>query len=221
MIRVVIADDQELVREGFRLILESHDDITVVAEAEDGSSAVAATCTHRPDVVLMDIRMPGLDGIAATREIRRQAPDTHVVMLTTFGDDRSLYEALKAGADGFLLKSGPRGQLAEAVHSVAAGTSLLSPELTRRLIASFVERQPPTDGIPEQLSELTERELEVLRLVCRGLSNSEIATQLFLTEATVKSHVGRVLQKIGVRDRVQAVIACYSCGFVQPEARRV
>ena len=218
MIRVVIADDQELVREGFRLILESHDDITVVAEAGDGSSAVEATRAHRPDVVLMDIRMPGLDGIAATREIQRQLPNTHVVMLTTFGDDRSLYEALKAGADGFLLKSGPRGQLPEAVRAVTTGASLLSPELTRRLIESFVERPPTPDGTPERLAELTERELEVLRLVCRGLSNAEIARELFLTEATVKSHVGRILLKMAVRDRVQAVIACYACGFAQPSS---
>jgi DNA-binding NarL/FixJ family response regulator len=216
LIRVVIADDQELVREGFRLILEANDDMTVVAEAEDGSGAVDATRMHRPDVVLMDIRMPGLDGVGATREIRRHGLEAHVVMLTTFGDDRSLYEALAAGADGFLLKSAPRGQLAEAVRTVTAGTNLLSPELTRRLIASFVQRPPMPEGTPEQLSELTERELEALRLVCRGLSNAEIAKELFLTEATVKSHVGHILQKLGVRDRVQAVIACYSCGFVQP-----
>jgi len=218
MIRVLIADDQALVRGGFRLILEAQKDIEVVGEAEDGRVALALARELEPDVVLMDIRMPELDGLEATRRLVADGASPRVLMLTTFGEDEYVYEAMKAGASGFLLKDVRPEQLAEAVHVVAAGDSLLAPAITQRLIAEFVRRPPPGSGSPTELSELTERELEVLKLIARGLSNGEIASALFVSEATVKTHVTHVLTKLKLRDRVQAVVLAYESGLVLPGA---
>lgn len=218
MIRVLIADDQDLVRAGFRMILESHDDIEVVGEAGNGREAVEAAQLLKPDVVLMDIRMPGLDGIDATRRLLERPHPPRVLMLTTFDLDQYVYEALKAGASGFMLKNAPPDRLAEAVRTVAEGDALLAPAITRRVIEEFVSR-PRADGeLPERLSELTDRELEVLRLIARGLSNAEIAESLFLSEATVKTHVNRVLTKLRLRDRTQATVLAYETGLVSPGA---
>jgi len=217
MTRVLLADDQALVRGGFRLILEAHDDIEVVGEAEDGLEAVEAALRTKPDVVLMDIRMPGIDGIEATRRLLERA--THpprVLMLTTFDLDEYLYGALQAGASGFLLKSVAPAGLADAVRTVASGEALLSPSLTRRLIEEHVRRPRfPATQHPE-LAELTEREHEVLRLLARGHSNAELANELVVTEATVKTHVTRVLAKLDLRDRMQAVVFAYESGLVLP-----
>jgi len=218
VIRVLIADDQALVRGGFRMILEAQKDIEVVGEADDGREAIARVEELRPDVVLMDIRMPGLDGLEATRRLVASAESVRVLMLTTFDLDEYVYEAMKAGASGFLLKDVRPEQLAEAVRVVAAGDTLLAPAITQRLIEEFVRRRPPGAGPPAQVSELTERELEVLRLVARGLSNAEIATTLFLSEATVKTHVTHILAKLNLRDRVQAVVLAYESGLVLPGA---
>ena len=215
MIRVLIADDQALVRGGFRMILDAQEDIEVVAEASDGQQALAQAQALEPDVVLMDIRMPELDGIEATRQLVSGNGSARVLMLTTFDLDEYVYEAMKAGASGFLLKDVRPEQLAEAVRVVAAGDSLLAPAITQRLIAEFVRRPPPGSGAPTELSELTERELEVLKLIARGLSNGEIATALFVSEATVKTHVTHVLTKLKLRDRVQAVVLAYESGLVQ------
>jgi DNA-binding NarL/FixJ family response regulator len=215
MIRVLIADDQTLVRGGFRLILDAQEDIEVVGEAADGREALALACELSPDVVLMDIRMPELDGLEATRRLLADGDAPRVLMLTTFGEDEYVYDAMKAGASGFLLKDLRPEQLAEAVRVAAAGDALLAPSITRRLIEEFVRRPPPGAGPPAELSELTERELEVLRLIARGLSNAEIAAKLFLSEATVKTHVTHVLTKLGLRDRVQAVVFAYESGLVQ------
>jgi len=217
-IRVLLADDQMLVRTGFQLILESVPDITVVAHAEDGQQAVNATRVHRPDVVLMDIQMPNLDGLEATRQILDQPdPTTRVLMLTTFEHDDYVFQALQAGASGFLLKSAPSDQLINAVRVVAGGEALLSPSVTRRVIAEFVHHPHPTTATrPPTLDTLTTRELEVLKLIARGLSNAEIATHLVVGEATVKTHVGRVLTKLGLRDRVQAVVFSYEHGLIKP-----
>ena len=212
MIRVALADDQELVRTGFRMILESEGDITVVGEAEDGSHAYEIVRRDRPDVVLMDVRMPVLDGIAATRRIVAAGLPTRVLVLTTFDLDEVVFEALRAGAAGFLLKTGPADDLVRAVRVVAAGDSLLSPSVTRRLVEEFARR--PSGAPPAALGDLTPRELDVLRLVARGLSNAEIATELFVEASTVKSHVASILAKLGVRDRVQAVVAAYESGLV-------
>ena len=211
-IRVVIADDQELVRTGFRKILESETDIDVVGEAADGSEAVEEALLRRPDVVLMDIRMPKLDGLEASR---RLAGTVRVLILTTFDLNEYVYEALRAGASGFLLKDAPADELIRAIRVVAEGEALLSPSITRRLIEEFARRPAPSER-PAALDELTAREIEVLKLVARGLSNSEIAKELYLSEATVKTHVGRILQKLDLRDRVQAVVLAYESGFVQP-----
>jgi DNA-binding NarL/FixJ family response regulator len=215
MIRVLIADDQALVRGGFRLILEAQKDIEVVGEAEDGRKALALARELSPDVVLMDIRMPELDGIEATRRLLADGDAPRVLVLTTFGEDEYVYDAMKAGASGFLLKDIRPEQLAEAVRVAAAGDSLLAPAITRRLIEEFVRRPPPGSGPPAELSNLTERELEVLMLIARGLSNAEIASTLFLSEATVKTHITHVLTKLNLRDRVQAVVLAYESGLVQ------
>jgi DNA-binding NarL/FixJ family response regulator len=216
VIRVLIADDQALVRGGFRMILDAQKDVEVVGEASDGREALAQARELDPDVVLMDIRMPELDGLEATRQLVSGDGSARVLMLTTFDLDEYVYEAMKAGASGFLLKDVRPEQLAEAVRVVAAGDSLLAPAITQRLIAEFVRRPPPGSGAPTELSELTERELEVLKLIARGLSNGEIASELFVSEATVKTHVTHVLSKLKLRDRVQAVVLAYESGLVLP-----
>ena len=220
MIKVVIADDHALLRDGLRGMLDAQGDMQVVGEAPDGIEAVDAAIALHPDVVVMDIRMPRLDGIEATRRIAAQGENApRVLVLTTFDLDEYVFEALRAGAGGFMLKDAPPGQLAEAVRTVAAGEALLAPALTRRLIERYVSR-PPADAVRrERFAELSDRELEVLRLLTRGLSNLEIGQQLFLSEATVKTHVTRVLGKLGVRDRVQAVVLAYESGLVQPGDR--
>ena len=216
MTTVLLADDQALVRGGFRLILDAQDDIEVVGEADDGRAAVERARELRPDVVLMDVRMPVLDGIAATRTVMRERLARSVLVLTTFDEDRVVYDALEAGASGFLLKTAPPAQLVDAVRIVAAGEALLAPSVTRRFIEDFVRRPPPGELAPERLRALTEREREVLALIAAGLSNAEIAAQLFLSGATVKTHVNRILSKLDLRDRVQAVVLAYECGLVRP-----
>jgi DNA-binding NarL/FixJ family response regulator len=218
MIRVLIADDQALVRGGFRLILEAQRDIEVVGEADDGREALAKARELEPDVVLMDIRMPELDGLEATRRLVAGGGAPRVLILTTFDLDEYVYEAMKAGASGFLLKDVRPEQLAEAVRVVACGEALLAPAITRRLVEEFVRRPPPGSRAPVALSDLTERELEVLRLVATGLSNAEIAASLFVSEATVKTHVTHILTKLRLRDRVQAVVLAYESGLIQPGA---
>lgn len=218
MIRVMLADDQTLVRAGFRSILEGEDDIEIVAEAGDGEQAVARARELRPDVVLMDIRMPVLDGLEATRRIIAdpRLADVRVVILTTFDLDDYVYEALRAGASGFLLKDASATELADAVRVVAAGDALLSPSVTRRLIAEFSRLGGPRAPSRKRLEELTERETEVLSLVARGLSNGEIAGRLVVAEQTVKTHFGRILMKLGLRDRPQAIVYAYEVGLVRP-----
>ena len=219
MIRVLIADDQALVRGGFRLILEAQKDIEVVGEAEDGEDALAQARDLRPDVVLMDIRMPKMDGLEATRRLLSANGESRVLVLTTLDADEYVYEAMKAGASGFLLKDVRPEQLADAVRVVASGDALLAPVITRRLIEDFVRRPPPGSGPPTELTELSERELDVLKLIAQGRSNAEIAAALFLSEATIKTHVTHILAKLRLRDRVQAVVLSYECGLVQPAAR--
>ena len=221
-IRLLIADDQALVRAGFRMILDAEPDLEIVAEASDGLEALAAVDKFTIDVALMDIRMPNLDGIEATRRLVERSPSTHVLMLTTFDLNEYVYEALRAGASGFLLKDTPAEQLAEGVRVVARGDALLAPSVTRRLLDEFArvggpdyaEPEPPPP--PPGLDELTARELEVFRLLARGRSNAEIAQELVVSETTVKTHVARVLMKLGVRDRVQAVVLAYESGVVGP-----
>jgi DNA-binding NarL/FixJ family response regulator len=218
-VRVLIADDQALVRRGFRMILESQPDIEIVGEAEDGAQAVALARELAPDIVLMDIRMPGIDGLEATRRLVLDGPaGVHVLVLTTFDADEYVYGALKAGAAGFLLKSAPPARLVEAVRLVASGEALLAPTITRRLIEGYVRRPAPGTRSPKEVEHLTDRELDVLRQIARGLSNAEIATALVVSEATVKTHVNRILQKLNLRDRVQAVVLAYETGLVQPGA---
>ena len=217
MIRVLIADDQELLRSGFAMILEAEGDITVVGEAEDGYAAVAASGQLAPDVVLMDIRMPGLDGIEATRRLRATAgPQPKILILTTFDFDEYLYQAMKSGASGFLLKDTPKNELVHAVRSVAAGDALLAPALTRRLIEQYVRRPPPGASGTAELAKLTERELQVLRCLGRGETNAQIAAQLHLSNATIRTHVSHILAKLNLRDRVQAVVVAYETGLIQP-----
>jgi DNA-binding NarL/FixJ family response regulator len=215
VIRVLVADDQALIRDSFRLLLDLEPDIEVVGEAGDGQEAVAQVRRLQPDVVLMDIRMPALDGLAATQALTRAGSTARVLILTTYDADEYLYDAMRAGACGFLLKDARRDQLADAVRTVASGESLLHPSLTRRLVERFVQGPPPGRR-PAALETLTDRETEVLTLVGRGLSNAEIARELFLGEATVKTHLGRVLTKLGLRDRVQAVVTAYETGLVRP-----
>jgi DNA-binding NarL/FixJ family response regulator len=214
-VRVLIADDQALVRAGFRRLIDSEPGIEVVAESGDGLEAVDAACRTRTDVVLMDIRMPRLDGLEATRRLLARRPGTRVLILTTFDLDEYVFDALRAGASGFLLKDAQPDELLAAIRVVAGGDALLAPSITRRLIAEFA-RRPTARSRPPELDELTARELEVLRLLARGLSNAEIAAELILGEATVKTHVGNVLMKLGLRDRVQAVVLAYECGLVEP-----
>ena len=215
MITTLIADDQELVRTGFRVVLEAEPDIEVVGEAENGAQAADLARRLAPDVVLMDVRMPLLDGIAATRRIRERTDGPRVLVLTTFDHDEHVYDALRAGASGFLLKDVKAAQLVDAIRTVAAGDALLAPAITRRLVAEFAARPEPRERPPE-LDELTPRELDVLRLVARGLSNGEIAQRLVVGEATVKTHMTRILMKLRLRDRVQAVVFAYETGVVTP-----
>jgi DNA-binding NarL/FixJ family response regulator len=213
-IRVLIADDQALMRTGFRMILDAQDDIEVVGEAIDGADAIRQFEKLAPDVVVMDVRMPTMDGIEATRRLAALERPARVLILTTFDLDDYVYEALRAGASGFLLKDRPSEELVAAVRVIAAGEALLAPSVTRRLIEEFARRAPaPTRT---ELDELTEREREVLVLMARGLSNAEIARALFVAETTVKTHVGRVLHKLRLRDRAQAVVLAYESGLVQP-----
>jgi DNA-binding NarL/FixJ family response regulator len=220
-IRVLLADDQELVRAGFRMILETQADIEVVGDAADGVEAVAATRRLQPDVVLMDIRMPKLDGLQATARIVGARSGSRVVILTTFDLDEYVYQALAAGASGFLLKNAPPEELIGAVRVVAAGDALLSPSVTRRVIEQFARLPPPgtTTTTTGALAGLTDRERQVLQLVARGLSNAEIAAELVVSDATVKTHVAHLLAKLGVRDRVQAVVLAYESGLVRPGIR--
>jgi DNA-binding NarL/FixJ family response regulator len=217
MIRVLIADDQQLVRSGFRLILECEEDIAVVAEAADGIEAVELTERMSPDVVLMDLRMPRLDGVQATERIVGDQPTMapRVLAVTTFDSDEHVFAALRAGASGFLLKDAPPEELTSAVRVVAAGDALLAPSVTRRVIEQFARQPVATQGLAH-VAELTSREREVLGLIARGLSNIEIAESLVIGEATVKTHVGRILLKLGIRDRAQAVVVAYESGLVRP-----
>ena len=216
MTTVLLVDDQQLVRTGFRLILDLEDDMTVVGEASDGQECLRLVAETQPDVVLMDVRMPVLDGIEATRRLSEAGSASRVLMLTTFDLDEYVYDAMRAGASGFLLKDAPREQLVSAVRVVARGEALLAPSVTKRLIEQFVRMPSPSDGVPEVMRELSTREREVLTLLVRGLSNAEIASRMILGEATVKTHVARLLAKLGVRDRMQAVILAYETGFIRP-----
>ena len=212
-IRVLVADDQPLVRSGFRMILDERPDIELAGEAEDGADAVELAKRLEPDVILMDVCMPRLDGVEATRRLVAAGTRAHSVILTTFDLDEYVYAALQAGASGFLLKDVRPEELVDAIRVVAAGNSLFGPAATRRLVERFA--QPPPEPTPA-LGELTEREREILRLLARGLSNAELARRLYLSEATVKTHVSAVLRKLGVRDRLQAVIAAYEGGLIRP-----
>ena len=212
-IRVLLADDQTLVRTGFRVILEAEGDIEVVAEADTGHEAIRQAQLARPDVILMDIRMPELDGLAATEQILRQADPPTIVVLTTFDQNEYVYRALRVGAAGFLLKDAPSSRLIAAVRAAATGDSLIDPVITRRMVERFVEPAQP-QALPPQLASLTDRELDVLRLLARGMANAEIAAELVVAETTVKTHVARILAKLGLRDRVQAVVLAYETGYV-------
>ena len=217
MIRVVVADDQLLVRAGLKMVLDAEPDIEVVGEAADGEQVLDVARRTQPDVVLMDIRMPVLDGLEAARRLLAREGAPRVLVLTTFDEEEYLYEALRAGTSGFLLKVSPPEQLIGAVRTVAAGNALIDPAVTRRVIAAF-GRRVATKPPPATLQELTARELEVLQLMARGLSNQEIAAELIVGDATVKTHVARVLMKLGLRDRVQAVVFAYEYGIVEPGA---
>lgn len=218
-ISVLIVDDEPLVRAGLRTILEPEGDIVVVGDAADGREALAKALSHGPDVVLMDVRMPRMDGLEATQRILEADDEAcpRIIVLTTFDLDQYLYGALRVGASGFLLKNAPPEQIVEAIRVVSAGDALLAPSITRRVIHEFARRSPQRDP-PAAIAELTARELETLKLMAQGLSNTEIATKLIVTEATVKSHVGRILMKLRLRDRVQAVVLAYETGLVHPGA---
>jgi DNA-binding NarL/FixJ family response regulator len=220
VISVLLADDQPLLRRGFRMILEAEDGLTVSGEAGDGAEAVDLARRLRPDVVLMDIRMPGTDGIEATRRITAAEPGVRVLVLTTFDLDEYAFGALRAGASGFLLKDVRPAELVAAVRAVASGDAVVSPRVTRRLLEEYAQQLPvdaaPAESRYPQLASLTEREREVLEVVAQGLSNTEIAATLYVSETTVKSHVGRILAKLGLRDRVQIVVLAYESGLVQP-----
>ena len=216
-IRVLVADDQSMVRAGFRMLLAGEDGIEVVAEASNGLEAVEKAARFGPNVVLMDIRMPELDGLEATRRILAADPTARVMILTTFDLDEYVYEALRAGASGFVLKDDPPEQLIAAVRIVAGGEALLSPSITKRVIKQFTRIPQPAP--PKQLDELTERELEVFRLIARGLSNAEIGRELFISDTTVKTHITHILQKLELRDRVQAVVLAYETGIFESDAR--
>jgi DNA-binding NarL/FixJ family response regulator len=218
-VRVVIADDEPLIRAGLQAIFEGAGGIEVVAVAATGEEAVAASRRHRPDVVLADIQMPRLDGLDAARQILAMTPAPKVIMLTTFDLDEYLYQAMRAGASGFLVKDTPRDQLVAAVRTVAAGDALLSSSVARRLIERFVQAAPAAPGQTAARPSLSPRETDVWRALARGLSNAEIAAELFVSEATVKTHVARILAKLQVRDRLQAVIAAYETGLIQPGSR--
>jgi DNA-binding NarL/FixJ family response regulator len=216
-VRVLLCDDQALVRSGFRMVLEARDDMEVVGEAENGADAVRLAAHCRPDVILMDVRMPVMDGVEATRRLAGSGTSARIVILTTFDSDEYVYEALRAGASGFLLKDVQPAQLVDAVRVVARGEALLAPTVTRRLLDRFAHTLPDsTPTAPAPLAELTERELEVLTLLASGLSNAELAERLFVSETTVKTHVSSILRKLGLRDRVQAVVLAYHAGLVRP-----
>jgi DNA-binding NarL/FixJ family response regulator len=217
-IRVLLVDDQALIRAGFRMILDAEEDIEVVGECADGTQAVDSARRLKPDVVLMDIRMPEMDGIEATRLVADGEGAPRVLMLTTFDLDEYVYDALRAGASGFLLKDVPAEQLVDGIRVVAEGDALLAPSVTRRLIHEFSRAAVARQSAPPELEELTPRELEVFKLIARGMSNAEIAAELIVSETTVKTHVARVLMKLGVRDRVQAVVLAYESGVVAPGA---
>lgn len=216
MISVLIADDQALMRSGLRMIVDAQDDMTVSGEAADGAEAVAAAGSLHPDVVLMDVRMPNLDGIEATLRITRARPRTKVLVLTTFDLDESVYAAIRAGASGFLLKDTSPANLAHAIRVTASGDALLGPSITRRLLNDFVQRPHPGADRPVEVADLSDRELEVLRLIARGLTNQEIGQRLYVSESTVKTHITRILSKLHLRDRVHAVVLAYEIGLVRP-----
>jgi DNA-binding NarL/FixJ family response regulator len=217
VIRVALVDDQALIRGGLRAILDAEDDIEVVGEASDGAGAVRLATARLADVVLMDVQMPVVDGIEGTRRVIEARPECRVVVLTMFDLDEYVFAALRAGASGFLLKTTPPDELAAAVRACHGGDMLFAPTVTRRLVEAYVRHPPAPDGIPARLQELTAREVDVLRALARGLSNGEIAAELYLGEATVKTHVTRILGKLGLRDRVQAVVLAYECGLVLPQ----
>ncbi len=216
MIKVLVVDDQPLLRAGFSMILKTETDLQIVAEAANGLAAIAECKNHRPDIVLMDIRMPEMDGLEATRQILELPDAPAVIILTTFDLDEYVYDALRAGASGFLLKDAPAEELINAIRVVASGQALLAPSVTKRMIDKFADQNPADTEPATWLEELTERELEVLQLMATGLSNSEVAAELNLGETTIKTHVSRVLSKLGARDRVQAVIAAFEAGIARP-----
>jgi DNA-binding NarL/FixJ family response regulator len=218
-VRVLLVDDDDLMRAGLKAVLSSDDSIRVVGEAADGRAAVEAARIHAPDVVLMDVRMPGMDGVAGTREVLAVSPNARVVILTTFEEDDYIFGALSAGASGFLLKRTRPEELIAAIHTIAAGDSLLSPSVTSRVVARMAAQPPPDSSAEERLGQLTPREREVLALVARGLANAEIAAELVIEESTVKTHVRRILLKLRLRDRVQAVIFAYESGLARPSSQ--
>lgn len=220
MIRVAVVDDQDLIRHGLRTVLAAEDDIEIVGESADGSGAERMATARLADVILMDIEMPGLDGLEATREVIAARPETRVLVLTMFDLDEYVFGALKAGASGFLLKTTPPDELADAVRACYSGELLFAPEVTRRLVSTFVRRPPRSAELPSELDDLTPREIDVLRSIAGGLSNAEVAEALHLSVATVKTHVTRVLAKLELRDRVQAVVLAYECGLVEPQDQK-